>query len=344
MRAKGHRTPTRRSRMRRYCAKLVCVAVLISSNLRGQETTCETVPLFTESQRKAIVTAASKLTPEDVAGLSKRADANDIEAQVILCYFYSNDSVWGVRWCRKPAERAHPMAEDILGALYMSGNGVDRNAGEAVRLTRMAAEQGYAAAEANLARYYSDGSCIQHDDKLAVEWARKAAEQGNPNGENLLGWSYISGKGGKRDEQEGIRWFRLAAEQGFLRAQLNMAWAYEKGVGVKKDTEEARRWSERAASAGSAFAALRVAALYYWHGWFNHHHDYSNSYTWFLIADRLKSRSMGSEDLPPEYTRLEGKSPKLEQIVGGQMSSEEKAHSAKVADNWLRNHFPNTQQ
>jgi TPR repeat protein len=331
------RTLTQRSRIQGYGA----VAILISSILHGQETTFATPPLFTESQRKAIVTAASKLTPESVAGLAKRADANDTEAQLILCYFYCDDRIWGVRWCRKPAEHAQPMAEDILGTLYMSGNGVDRNAGEAVRWTRMAAEQGYAEAQANLSRYYSDGRGVKRDDRLAVEWARKAADQGNPNGENLLGWSYMEGKGVKRDDQEGLRWTQLAAEQGFLRAELNMAWAYENGRGVKKDPEQALRWSETAAAAGSAFAALRVADLYYWHGWLNHHHDYVNSYAWCLIADTLKSRSVGPTALPPEYAGVVGKIARLENIIGGQMDGGEKARSTKIADDWLRGHFPN---
>jgi TPR repeat protein len=322
-----------------YRAALVCMGMLISSTLQGQETTFATSPRFTESQRTNIVTAAGKLTPEDVAGLAQRADANDIEAQVMLCYFYSNDSVWGVRWCRKPAERSHPMAEDILGTLYMNGNGVHRDAAEALRWTRMAAEQGYAEAQANLARYYSDGSGVKHDDNLAVEWARKAANQGNPKGENLLGWSYMEGRGVNRDDEQGLHWTQLAAEQGFLRAELNMAWAYEKGRGP----EEALRWSEKAAGTGSAFAALRVAALYYWHGWFNHHHDYVNSYAWCLIADTLESRSAGSMDLPPEYAGVERNIPKLEHVVGGQMGSAEKARSAKIADDWLRDHFPNAQ-
>ena len=344
MRVNGDRTLIRHFRIQRYPAAFVCMAVLLTSPLHGQERTILSAPSFTETQRKTIVTAAGKLTAEDVSGLARRADANDLEAQVTLCYFYRTDSVWGVRWCRRPAERSHPMAEDILGTLYMHGNGVNRDPTEAVRWTRTAAEQGYAEAQANLARYYSDGSGVKRDDKLAVEWARKAAEQENPNGENLLGWSYLEGKGVKRNDQEAIRWIQLAAEQGLLRAQLNMAWAYEKGRGVRKDPEEALRWSERAAASGSTFAALRVASLYYWHGWFNHHHDYVNSYAWFLITDRLKSHSVASEDLPPEYSQVEGKSPKLEHIVAGQMSSEDKARSLKIAEDWISDHFPDAQQ
>ena len=74
----------------------------------------------------------------------------------------------------------------MLGSLYLNGDGVPQDYGEAVRWYRLAAAQGHADA------YYS------------------------------LGVRYIFGEGVPQDYAEAVRWFRLAADQGQARAHYNL--------------------------------------------------------------------------------------------------------------------------
>ena len=62
--------------------------------------------------------------------------------------------------------------------MYAKGEGVSKDAAEAVRWFRLAAEQGNAAAQSNLGLMYAIGKGVPEDGVTAYAWLNIAAEQG----------------------------------------------------------------------------------------------------------------------------------------------------------------------
>ena len=78
---------------------------------------------------------------------------------------------------------------------------------------RLAAEQGNAAAQNNLGVMYSTGEGVPQNDAEAVKWLRLAAEQGVARAQYTLGLNYALGQGVPQDYVEAHKWVNLAAAQ-----------------------------------------------------------------------------------------------------------------------------------
>jgi hypothetical protein len=83
-----------------------------------------------------------------------------------------------VYWYQKAAEQGYAQAQNNLGVLYATGEGVERDPKQAVYWYQKAAEQGYAPAQFNLGVMYYKGNGVAFDVNRAVYWHQKAAEQG----------------------------------------------------------------------------------------------------------------------------------------------------------------------
>jgi len=110
------------------------------------------------------------------------------------------------------------------------------------------AAAGDAKAQFNLGVMYFNGEGVPKDAAEAVRWFRKAAEQGLANAQYSLGLMYATGRGVSENDAESVRWFRKAAEQGYANAQYNLGVAYSNGEGVPKDEAEAYFWLNLGAS------------------------------------------------------------------------------------------------
>lgn len=126
---------------------------------------------------------------------------------------------------------------------------------ESLTRYRVAAEEGQSAAQFNLAMCYRRGEGVEKDAAQAVRWFLRAAEQGLALGQTQVGFSYYLGEGVPKDEAEAARWFRLAADQGEVNAQHNLGICFAQGVGVTKDRQRAAELLERAAKQGHEGAA-----------------------------------------------------------------------------------------
>jgi uncharacterized protein len=113
------------------------------------------------------------------------------------------------------------------------------------------AEQGNAGAQLFLAKMYMSGQGVPKDADLAVRWFKAAADQGNAEGQFFLGAMYLLPA---KDIPQGLKWLRLSAEQGMADAQLLLGMAYLKGHDVPHDLVEADMWLELATSRGDEFA------------------------------------------------------------------------------------------
>jgi len=90
---------------------------------------------------------------------------------------------------------------------------------------RAKAENGDAQAQFNLGDRYRTGEGVAKDAPEAVKWYRKAAEQGYARGQCALGTCYANGVGLPKDDAEAVTWYRKAAEQGLRRRSSTSALA-----------------------------------------------------------------------------------------------------------------------
>ena len=104
-----------------------------------------------------------------------------------------------VRWYQKGCDATNANAEVKLGRMYLSGQGVDKDAGEALKRFQIAADQKNAAAEIEIGSMYQSGVAVAKDYPEAQRWYRKAAEQGDATGETRLGSMYQLGLGINKD-------------------------------------------------------------------------------------------------------------------------------------------------
>ena len=71
----------------------------------------------------------------------------------------------------------------------------------------------------NLGECYYNGEGVNKDAAEAVKWYREAAKQGNAVAQYRLGYFYLNGLGVNKDAAEAVKWYREAAEQGFKLAE-----------------------------------------------------------------------------------------------------------------------------
>lgn len=109
-------------------------------------------------------------------------------------------------------------------------------------LDRLAAEQGDAQAQNNLGALYATGQGVEKDFAEAVKWYPKAAEQDNPQGLANLASMYGEGRGVPEDAKAAFVLCAKAAKLGFAVAQNNLGLMFANGEGVPTDYVEA--WSE----------------------------------------------------------------------------------------------------
>jgi len=87
-----------------------------------------------------------------------------------------------VKWYTRAAEQGLALAQCFLGIMYAKGEGVPKDAVEAVKWYTRAAEQGFAWAQSNLGDMYYQGIGIPKDFVLAYKWSNLAAASGTDSG------------------------------------------------------------------------------------------------------------------------------------------------------------------
>jgi len=79
----------------------------------------------------------------------------------------------------KAAEQGDALAQNLLGVMYVSGQGELKDEQQAVAWFRKAAEQGYADAQFNLGLLYASGQGVPKDGQTAYFWSLLASAQGH---------------------------------------------------------------------------------------------------------------------------------------------------------------------
>lgn len=169
---------------------------------------------------------------------------------------------------RALAERGDAGAQDSLGVMNATGEGVPRDATEARRWYRPAklgwigAGLRLAAGQSNLRVRYATADDGAQDVSEAVRRYRLAAEQGFATAQVALGAMYATGDGVPHNDVEAVRWYRLAADQGNAEAQCSLGFMYATGRGVPQVDVEAHMWfnlaaAQRFGETGDPYVELR---------------------------------------------------------------------------------------
>ena len=160
-----------------------------------------------------------------------------------------------VRLYRKAAEFGHARAQYSIGFKYYYGEyGLKKDHTETVKWLVKAVEQGYQEAEFMLGNLYYTGDGVEQDKDEAVRLVRKAAEQGNRRAQkDLYDWYK---DGAKIDRAEAINWLQKAAEQGSNSARCDLGKLYYEGKDVERDLDKAEYWLSEAVK-GNAYGAER---------------------------------------------------------------------------------------
>jgi len=111
-------------------------------------------------------------------------------------------------------------------------------------------ESGDVGAQNQLGIMYATGQGVPADPTLAMQWFLRGANQGDAASQNNLAGMYASGKGVPKNPAQAFYWFRRAAEQGYASAQRNLGAMYRDGNGVQRDYVAAYVWLDLAAKQG----------------------------------------------------------------------------------------------
>ena len=96
--------------------------------------------------------------------------------------FGKNDHATAFKECAPLAKAGIALAQFSLGYMYANGEGVPKDAVQAVSWYRKAAEQGDASAQADLGTMYDNGEGVPKDYVTAYMWRNLAAAQGDESG------------------------------------------------------------------------------------------------------------------------------------------------------------------
>ncbi len=159
------------------------------------------------------------------------------------------------------AKAGHAESQNLLGARYINGEGVEKDEKQAEKWFLKAARNGSISAKFNLGSFYS----IKGNFKKEVEWYKKAAESGHNEAQYNLG--IINMQLGK--DKEALKWFHRAAENSHVGAQYNLGSIYGLNgggrpayfTGVKPNITKSLKWYRKAAKQGHPEAQLNLGAI-----------------------------------------------------------------------------------
>lgn len=113
------------------------------------------------------------------------------------------------------------------------------------------AEAGQAAAQAAVGQMYLNGEGVPQDAGQAAFWLEKAANGGNARARYQIGNMYASGMGVPADDMKASYYLLKAANQNMAAAQLSMAQRFYHGLGVPKDMVQSFLYAALSAKQGN---------------------------------------------------------------------------------------------
>jgi TPR repeat protein len=242
-----------------------------------------------------------KFDPADPYAMSTRADATMTLASI---YLTGNGVPRDAREARKWYEKADSIgfipAAHILGQIYHNGLEVKPDIDKAIKYYKRAGEFGFTPSQYELGLIYYSGDGVPEDRKLAAQWLMAAASGGHPDALYEVGRMYDLGDTLPQDSQKALVYYKEAALKDQPAAQNALATYFYTGEMLDKDLVMARKWFEVAANNGDADAMFNLAAML-----MNGEGGDKNlvlAYVWFRLAGMS-----GLEKAAPVAAKVEAK-------------------------------------
>ena len=159
---------------------------------------------------------------EAIKGLLPLAEGGDMEAQIDLAMEYTKiqDFVQAHKWFLAAAERGSENGRVNVGLLYRRGLGVEQNIPEAIKWFQSEPNNTWAQEELGL--LYLTGEGVVKDKIRGLHLIYQSASKGYYHAQYILGVFYNTGKHTTKDETEALKWWDLAAKNGSLSAQYKL--------------------------------------------------------------------------------------------------------------------------
>lgn len=125
---------------------------------------------------------------------------------------------------RALARVGYEPAQELVGVMYASGIGVERDFEQARRWLEKSAERGNRRSQFHLATFWAGEGETPIDAPAMLYWLERAADAGHAGAQGRLGELYLTGRVVERDAGRGMEWLRRAAAAGDVRAQTNLAF------------------------------------------------------------------------------------------------------------------------
>lgn len=189
----------------------------------------------------------------------------------------------------KAYDQGNILAGVILGTIYYSGNGCDKDYDKAVRLFVDGMQRGCPLGAEWLAYAYKYGRGVPKDEDkakeifMACEDALEAmCASGSVDAQYAYGFDLLYGNFRSADEKKALYWLQKAMDAGHISAGVQIAKIYLNGWGVEKDAEKALKILSKYSNSVNKNANFELGKLYY-HGT-SIKRDYKKALKYFLVA------------------------------------------------------------
>ena len=202
---------------------------------------------------------------------SRAASGFDWLAMYNVAMFKENG--WGTEKNEEEAFRDYMVCADrgqfheamrVVGSMYLTGRGVNKDVDKALDWTRRAVNKGNPRAMYNLGVMYKQGLGVDKNIEKAIEYFMKAAnDEKQPDTKAMVAIAelYEFGLGVKQDQKQAYNWYMQAARKGYPQGLAKVADCMFEGIGCEKNQNNAYVVYKQAAGLGSVYGAVRAAEM-----------------------------------------------------------------------------------
>lgn len=204
-----------------------------------------------------------KWEEDDPAFMAPRSDAATLLGRIYLTgWGIDKDARAARKWYIKADTFGFVPAAHIAGRMFEGGIGGEVDMKAAVKYYTRAGEAGYAPSQYSMGVILYDGADgIPADPKLAAEWWSHAAKRGHPDALYEMGRLYDLGEVVAADPQKAIVYYKEAALAGQADAQVAIGTFFYTGEIVGQDHAIARKWFASAAEQGNPDGMFNLGVM-----------------------------------------------------------------------------------
>lgn len=204
---------------------LICTCMfLVAVSAFAQSSPNDAAQFFERGMNALHGTGVSHNDQQALQLLRSSAEMGYLPAQTVVGYFYDTGTIVtaepgiAAEWYRKGVAQDDPLAEWLMGRLYLTG-GLERDLTQAASMLEKSAQQ-----ENPFGEYLLGEVKLEQQDYAASEkWLRKAAEQGLPQAQQALGTLLEKGLGVKEDKFDAYVWLLLSYNAGRTSAATDLS-------------------------------------------------------------------------------------------------------------------------